>query len=181
MSLMLFGSVGSAVVSQAYRESRFLTPNEGCAGRILSIISTPNRVIAFRRRSIAEPTETHDGQGQLTRFSEGTAVCRTFGGIPAIKWLPTWHKNLFQIGSIILFCQRVLRAPRSHWSHSYQRGDPTEKELCEESRPGARTVRYSITRLEAYELVCSEISIRDARQNTYSIVADDPTEDLPPE
>ena len=48
-------------------------------------------------------------------------------------------------------------------------GTLTQSQLVEETMLPARTVRYALKRLEKHDVVTSEISFMDARQNVYSL------------
>ncbi|QSW99746.1 MarR family transcriptional regulator [Haloterrigena alkaliphila] len=48
-------------------------------------------------------------------------------------------------------------------------GTLTQSRLAEETMLPARTVRYALNQLEDRDLVTSEISFMDARQNVYSL------------
>jgi len=48
-------------------------------------------------------------------------------------------------------------------------GECTQKELVNETRLPARTVRYATSQLEEEELVKQQVSFRDARQKLYSL------------
>lgn len=48
--------------------------------------------------------------------------------------------------------------------------EPTQKEIVEETRLSARTVRYALERLESIDIVEQDIYFADARQNLYRVV-----------
>ncbi len=48
-------------------------------------------------------------------------------------------------------------------------GSLTQSRLAEETMLPARTVRYALTQLEEHDLVTSQISFADARQQIYSL------------
>ena len=55
----------------------------------------------------------------------------------------------------------------------HYKGGLTQKQLTEETQLAPRTVRYAIQRLDELGLVTSEISLRDARQDIYSLPPDE--------
>lgn len=56
-------------------------------------------------------------------------------------------------------------------------GRLTQSELSEETRLPARTVRFALTQLQDHGVVKSRISLRDARQQLYSLAVGEETRD----